>query len=98
MKVTEKALALLQKVVALEGWYVCADNIVEAGVLVGAGYARCYDDYEGPRLALTDAGIAYALRRKIVRRRTAEELDQPYTRPFALTGDKWLDELLAPAV
>lgn len=92
MKLTAEDLVLLQKLVVLNGWYVCSANLVTAGRLVSAGLAQCWDDYEGPQLAPTDKGIAAALRRNIARRSTAEELKEPYSRAYKVAGGKWLDD------
>lgn len=53
---TEGEKALLKTLQDMESWGVYADGIVEAGSLVQRGYATCDDDYEGPRLFITEAG------------------------------------------
>ena len=42
--------------VANEGMTVLADDLIAAGWLIEAGYAKAEDDYEGPRITLTKAG------------------------------------------
>ena len=50
-------LPLLQNIRDCDGSFgVFADNLIEAGMAVEAGYARAENDYEGPRLFLTEAG------------------------------------------
>lgn len=50
-------LPLLQTMKDCGGSFgVFADNLIEAGMAVEAGYARAENDYEGPRLFLTEAG------------------------------------------
>jgi len=47
----------LARVNASEGGLtVLADDLIAAGWLIEAGYARAEDDYEGPRIWLTPAG------------------------------------------
>ena len=49
-------LPLLKQIESLGGYGVYASNLVQAGMAVEAGYARVEDDYEGPRLYLTEHG------------------------------------------
>ena len=49
-------MPLLLTIKELGSYGVYAENIVQAGMAVEGGYARAEDDYEGPRLYLTDEG------------------------------------------
>lgn len=49
-------LPLLQTLKDYGSFGVYADNLIEAGMAIEAGYARAENDYEGPRLFLTEAG------------------------------------------
>lgn len=47
----------LQRLAHVEsGAIVGADDLIAAGWLIEAGYARAEDDYEGPRIWLTNSG------------------------------------------
>lgn len=59
-------LPLLETIRDCGSFGVYADNLIEAGMAVEAGYARAENDYEGPRLFLTEAG-AKAVAKKVKR-------------------------------
>lgn len=47
---------LLRVASADSGLIVTADDLIAAGWLIEASYAKAEDDYEGPRITLTKAG------------------------------------------
>jgi len=67
MALSECALELLRDTTVLGGYGVHAELICPAAELVNAGYARAEDDYEGPRLYITDKGRRAAIRRKFIK-------------------------------
>ena len=66
MALSTEADSLLATVAEMTSWGCYADSIPAAGELVTAGYIRAEDDYEGPRLIITDKGMKAALRRKLI--------------------------------
>lgn len=90
MRLTIEDKALLQLCVCLGTWHVDAGNIVSAGRLVGVGYLRPIDDYEGIRVASTDDGVRAAMRAKIVVK-NAIPLEM-YQRDYSFTGNDWIKD------
>ena len=63
MSLSKKADAALANLAMMGSWGVYADDIVACAELIKAGYAHADDDYNGPRMYLTDKGRSAAKRR-----------------------------------
>ncbi len=66
MRLSNPATEILITCGTISGWHLRADNIVFVAELLKAGLVGATDDYEGPRIYITDSGRKYLLRKKLI--------------------------------